>query len=613
MKNIIIFLFVIIVNGQTNTIERERNIKKYFSSVDKYLFDKQNADSANFYLQKLINDTKFESKDFESEINYRKGVIELKKNNYNKAIQYYKNALTFFTKENNKSKIGKCENNIGICYDLLNKKNLALEYYSKAEKNLNKEDLPSLYNNFARLYVGLKEYKTALSYGYKSYNLLLKSTNELRKIECNNIIGNIFINNGKHEKAKEFYTKSLLIAQKKNLKYYEAISMINLAITETYLNPKNKNLSIKLYLDAKNILLNEKYYGNDIAIINFNLGEKYFKNKEYSNSELFTNECYLFSISNDESFLKSSCELLLGKIKLATKDYNKSIYYLKNAVKNSIANNYDDITAESYLHLSELYNKISQPLLAYTYIKKHIEIKDKIFKEDQKNNIEELQIKFDILNYKQNLKVKNQEIELLKIRSNQVKYQYALFVLLIFGLIFFIYRQYKIIKINKKNSLYKEQINILKEEALNKEVEFKNNQVTEFALQIKEQNKLLSNLKHNLNLIKTSVNDQENVEKLKKIQYQINETIVLNNEKIELNTEIKNNQNSFLYKLNELFPDLNDKEIQIATYLRLNFNTKQISNQLNIADQSVNNYRASIRKKLNLAKEENLKMFLKNL
>jgi len=68
-----------------------------------------------------------------------------------------------------------------------------------------------------------------------------------------------------------------------------------------------------------------------------------------------------------------------------------------------------------------------------------------------------------------------------------------------------------------------------------------------------------------------------------------------------------------LFNLNSKYPDLNEKEIQIISYLRLNYKSKQIAELLNINPQTVNNYRASIRSKFNLKKHEKLNEFLKNL
>ena len=186
-------------------------------------------------------------------------------------------------------------------------------------------------------------------------------------------------------------------------------------------------------------------------------------------------------------------------------------------------------------------------------------------------------------------------------------------VLSILTLLIFVFRQRKTIQIKKRNEIYLLEIARLKEENYNKEVDFKKKQVTEFALQINEQNKLLNQFKFKLNDIKKNIKDSSSSDDIKSLQILINESIEINNEKVQLNTEIKNSQESFLYNLKNKFPDLTEKQIQMSTLLRLGFNTKQISKQLNISDRAINNYRGALRKKLGLTKDQNLNVFLKEI
>lgn len=610
---LLINLMVVCCFSQENNEKQEVKVKQVFKKVDYYLVDKQDPQKATLYLQKLINTDDFDATLYESEILYRKAIIEIQKREYTKAINFLNKAIVGFENNNDVNNVGKCEKNIGLCYDSLNDRGKALKYFLSAEKKLATKDLPSLYSNLAGLYASLNDNKTALVFGFKGYNLLLKnkSKNELPLIECNNILGNIYYNDKKYDNAFKFFNNSLVLSKKNKLPYYEAIAKVNIATVETRINRGSS--AIDRYLEARELLKKEKYYDNDIASLNFNIAESYLKLKNFVSAEKYATECYNYCLKNKDNNLKSNIELTFGKIYYLKGDVNKAISYFDKALQSSTKFNFDEITSEAYLQLSKIYEKKNGGNLAFDYFKKHTEVKDKIVKKEQLDNTEELEIRFDVSHYKQNIKVKNQEIELLKFKSYQTRYQYGIMLFLIAGLAFFVYRQYKIIQISKRNEIYKAEIAILKEEALNKEVEFKNKQVTDFALQIQEQNKLLSDFKQKLTAIRSSVKDVEDVEKIKKLQLQINDSIVLNNDKVQLNTEIKNSQESFLFNLRNKFPELNEKEIQISTYLRLNFNTKQIANQLNIGEQSVNNYRASIRKKLSILKEINLNEFLKNI
>ena len=70
---------------------------------------------------------------------------------------------------------------------------------------------------------------------------------------------------------------------------------------------------------------------------------------------------------------------------------------------------------------------------------------------------------------------------------------------------------------------------------------------------------------------------------------------------------------SCVSKLKEKYPNLTPKEIKVATYALLKMSSKTISNQMGISIQSVNNYRFTIRKKLNIPKNKSIDEYLRDL
>ena len=63
---------------------------------------------------------------------------------------------------------------------------------------------------------------------------------------------------------------------------------------------------------------------------------------------------------------------------------------------------------------------------------------------------------------------------------------------------------------------------------------------------------------------------------------------------------------TFTSNLSRLSPDLTPREIKISMYLRLNYNSKQIQNQLEISNSTYFNACSSVRKKLKLKRNESL-------
>jgi DNA-binding NarL/FixJ family response regulator len=73
---------------------------------------------------------------------------------------------------------------------------------------------------------------------------------------------------------------------------------------------------------------------------------------------------------------------------------------------------------------------------------------------------------------------------------------------------------------------------------------------------------------------------------------------------------LKLSQQGFFKVLKESYPSLTPNDLRLCSYLRMNFNTKEIAQLLNITTRGVEVSRHRLRKKLNLSQEENLVEFL---
>jgi DNA-binding CsgD family transcriptional regulator len=76
---------------------------------------------------------------------------------------------------------------------------------------------------------------------------------------------------------------------------------------------------------------------------------------------------------------------------------------------------------------------------------------------------------------------------------------------------------------------------------------------------------------------------------------------------------LKLSQQGFYKFLKEKYPELTPNDLRMCAYLRMNFNTKEIAQLLNISARSVETSRHRLRKKLKLGKKQNLTEFLISL
>lgn len=586
-----------------------QSINQKLGKIDQLIESKSDLNQAEILLLEL------EKSDSENkltaELNFRKMLFYRAKENYDKSIQFGLLAKKEFENQKNRARVGECYFELGESYKRKGDSKEAFENFFNAEKNIPYYNRATLYNSIGHVYANIKEYKTSMNYFIKADAIATKNKDEKILMKIYNSFG--FLNNiqNNKEEALKYYNKSLIISEKIKDYTQMTISYNNIGSIQASSNQIEKSLQTFL----KNKENFKKLNQNSIARadLNFNIANLYIELNQIQNAYTYLELVENYVKLNPNSKFEFYLPVTFSEISLKEKKYDEAITFLYQALSfaKKIKNN--ELISLTFIKLSNIYKIKGDYVNAFKMQSQYIETNNKVIQEAKENDTKELQLKYEIDQYENNIKTQKQEIELLKYKSSQSKYQYAILILLILGLAFFVIRQNNIIKIKKRNEKYLEEINQLKEENYNNEVEFKNKQVTEFALQIQEQNNLLLLLKKNLSAIKNLAKESTVLDEVQKIQMMINDTIVLNNEKVQLNSEVEDTQKSFLFKLKSNFPDLNEKEIQITTLLRLNFNTKQIATQLGIAEHSIHNYRYSIRKKLNLDKEENLVDFLKNL
>ncbi|WP_281309972.1 helix-turn-helix and ligand-binding sensor domain-containing protein [Flavobacterium flavigenum] len=78
-------------------------------------------------------------------------------------------------------------------------------------------------------------------------------------------------------------------------------------------------------------------------------------------------------------------------------------------------------------------------------------------------------------------------------------------------------------------------------------------------------------------------------------------------------TNLNQIHNEFIINLSKKYPHLTPKDIKLCVYLKMNLSSKEIAPMMNISFRGVELHRYRLRKKLNLAQDENLSKFLLTL
>lgn len=147
----------------------------------------------------------------------------------------------------------------------------------------------------------------------------------------------------------------------------------------------------------------------------------------------------------------------------------------------------------------------------------------------------------------------------------------------------------------------------LKTKILAKDKELVNN-----SLQVVKKNKILNNIVQKLKEVDTESMNEGTKSQLNKLKKTIAKEINNNSWK-DLEKHIKNVHFEFIKRLKEKYPTISPRELDLSTYLLMNMSTKEIAEVMNISSGGVELARYRLRKKLGLARKENLTGFLMNV
>ena len=125
-------------------------------------------------------------------------------------------------------------------------------------------------------------------------------------------------------------------------------------------------------------------------------------------------------------------------------------------------------------------------------------------------------------------------------------------------------------------------------------------------MNIIQKNTFLDALKIRVNELKNITKDEITLKKLNQLSIEINQHIAIDKNRKTFQLQLEETNQDFYFRLNEKFPNLTEKEKRLASYLRLQLNSKEIASLLNITPKSVEMNRSRLRKKLQISGNENL-------
>lgn len=556
-------------------------------------------------------------------INYKKGIAAgyMHLGNYfgnrtenDSAMFYYKKAKSMFIEINENrglifvnhsiSDIKRIQGHFNEAA-IITKETLELIKDHEKEGELKTKFIGAQHNALANIYIEKGDYHIALTEAFKALKCFEDIHHESRMADVLKQIGDIESGLENHEASLSYFHKAIDIYERFEDIMYAAYANNSLGISYQNLNDytnaaKHYNIAIAYSRDVEdNLSLSNSLH---------NLAELEIIKNNYSIAK---------NLLFDAKKIAEKEDLKLGLVNVY--DGLSQIDYQSKKFSDALMNNAEAIDIAKKIgalsHLKDLYkyrSKILQGLNrnaeAIHYLNTYQTLNDSLFSLTKSQQIEELKAIYDTEKKEGEIALQQEEINALNAKAENQKltktlYGIGMFTFLsVSGLLYFSFKQRM-----KKNNIEREK----QEEIYKQEIAFKKKELASQTLHLVQKNTFIQELKENLEKIKQSP-------ELFKIEFR-RLVMLLKKESAEdkdwevFKSYFSEVHNNFDDKIKSISKDISEKEIRLASFLRMNLSTKEIASMLNVLPESVLKSKYRLKKKLNLDKETDLNSFLNTL
>jgi len=154
------------------------------------------------------------------------------------------------------------------------------------------------------------------------------------------------------------------------------------------------------------------------------------------------------------------------------------------------------------------------------------------------------------------------------------------------------------------------QIIQIRNKNLKDEMVLKNKELANATMQMLHKNEILINLKAELKKLDDISDKSERKYKANWLLRKIDKEIDNEKQWEIFETHFESVHEEFLLRIKSAYPELTPRELKLCAYLRMNISSKEIAALMNISTRGVEISRYRLRKKLGLARENNLTDFI---
>jgi len=437
-----------------------------------------------------------------------------------------------------------------------------------------------LYSLIANVYMDIEQVDKGKEYYRKAIQKLKSKDNTHTYADLLNNYGIVFFDEGRYDSALFYYNQALDV--------YRSIGQTD-AIGAGY-----QNIGITQVL-MKNSTIGLDYLHRALDI---------FNNQELPND-------------------KASVLVDLGSAFIETQQFDSATYYLKRAlnISEEIGNTY--YNKQALFLLYQLNEKKNNYIGALHFFKEYTAFKDSVDNLTMKENIQELEVKYQTAEHEKEI-IQLKDKELLDKTQKRLLIVGILGLILAFGLILInllirrkkdkVINQQKLLVSRKEKALTKAELERRQahEKQLETELEFKTRQLVTHTLTMMQKNKLLQDITLDIES-RINSSDCKSREAMKELKKNLKQGLNVDNDWDMFKLYFEQINEDFFEKLKTINPSLTGNDYRICALIKLNMSVKEMASVLNISPYSLKNGRYRLKKKLKLKHGTELNAFLINL
>ncbi len=411
--------------------------------------------------------------------------------------------------------------NIGSAYFALGDYSHALEYYTRAlriaEEVGYKTDVASNLASIGRIHFALDDRPRILDYFSRSLSIAEDIGDPELVAECLNCIAFLYMEEGNYSTASEYLNRAIDL----NLRFGNMAE--NIMLTNAVLQRKLGNLDTA-------------YRG------------------------------FMDSLHRQREMLKSDANvadtlLRLGGVLIEQVKIEEALISFEEGLRVAVKLGQKAIAMEAHRNLADGYAKLGELAKENEHLKKHYALKEEIFNEKTRQQVDTFNIRVAIANQERDTKLARLETEQSK-RETEVQQLRA---------------------------------------------EQSEQQLSNSTLHLLAQTELLSDLRSDLIAIVRKFPGDGSA---REIRERVKNLPCQSIDWGKFDTQFKAAHPDFVKKLIEAHADLSPMEVRVCTLIRMNLKSEEIARLFCVTERAVEFHRLNIRKKLDLGKKDNLSMVL---